>query len=123
MKYQISHTRRRLLIGAVGVGIGRLTTFASAQSSVRVIKVTAQRFHFTPNRIEVKQGETVALELTSLDVPMGFNAPAFSVRANVLPEESARVQITADKVGEFDFFCDVFCGGGHAGMRGKIVVS
>jgi cytochrome c oxidase subunit 2 len=123
MKYRINHTRRSLLIGAVSIGIGGLTTLAVAQSSPRIIKVTAQRFRYTPNRIAIKHGETVTLELTSLDVPMGFNAPAFMVRANVLPEEIARVQITADKAGEFDFFCDVFCGNGHAGMRGKIVVS
>jgi len=123
MKYQINHKRRSLLIGTISISVGGLAQIAVAQSTVRVIKVMAQRFHYTPDRIEIKQGETVVLELTSLDVPMGFNAPAFKLRANVLPEETVRVQITADKAGEFDFFCDVFCGSGHANMRGKIVVS
>lgn len=85
--------------------------------------MTAQRYRYSPDRVEIKQGETVTLELTSLDVPMGFNAPDFKVRANVLPQELARVQIKGDQVGEFDFYCDVYCGNGHATMRGKIIVS
>jgi cytochrome c oxidase subunit 2 len=32
------------------------------------------------------------------------------------------VRIVPDKAGTFAFHCDVFCGDGHEGMTGEIVV-
>jgi cytochrome c oxidase subunit 2 len=58
-----------------------------------------------------------------MDVPMGFNAPAFKVRANILPDEPAQVQLKPQVRGTFEFFCDIVCGSGHKDMRGVIVVS
>jgi cytochrome c oxidase subunit 2 len=54
---------------------------------------------------------------------MGFNAPDFHVRADIVPDKTTTLRITADKVGKFDFFCDVFCGDGHEDMAGVIVVT
>lgn len=34
----------------------------------------------------------------------------------------AEVAMTPDKVGEFTFVCDVFCGSGHENMEGTIRV-
>jgi len=31
-------------------------------------------------------------------------------------------EFVADKVGEFNFFCNVYCGEGHSEMGGKLVV-
>jgi cytochrome c oxidase subunit 2 len=126
MTFQPSQRRRNFLFGAVGVmgaSIGSLAGYADAQSQPRLVKVTAERFHFTPNRIQLKKGEAVVLELTTLDVPMGFNAPAFKVRANILPDAPAQVPLTPQQAGEFEFFCDIVCGSGHKDMRGVIVVS
>ncbi len=36
--------------------------------------------------------------------------------------ETTLVEFIADKVGEFDFACSVFCGSGHGRMKGKLVV-
>jgi len=35
----------------------------------------------------------------------------------------ARVRFTPDRAGTFPFLCDIFCGEGHEGMSGKIVVT
>lgn len=118
-----SRKRRSLILGAIGVGIGGVASVAAAQAQPRVIKIVAEPFRYTPNRIELKKGETVILEFTSMDVPMGFNAPAFKVRANILPDEPAQVQLKPQVRGTFEFFCDIVCGSGHKDMRGVIVVS
>ena len=34
-----------------------------------------------------------------------------------------RVRVVPEKVGTFDFHCDVFCGSGHEEMAGRIMVS
>ena len=118
-----SRKRRNFLVGALSAGIAGLTGLAAAQSQPRVIKVTAERYHFTPDRIQLKKGEAVILEFTGTDTPMGFNAPAFKARANILPDMPAQVQFTPDKAGEFTFFCDIVFGSGHKDMHGVIVVT
>ncbi|PUA19930.1 cupredoxin domain-containing protein [Glaciimonas sp. PCH181] len=121
-----SPQRRRFLIGAASVGIGLAASaiaIAQTSSQEQVIKVVASKFTYAPNRIMLKRGVPVALEFTTLDVPMGFNAPDFKVRTDILPGKASQVRFTPDKVGEFTFHCDLFCGSGHEDMTGVIVVT
>lgn len=119
-----NHKRRLLLLtGAAAGGLGLLAPFLEAQPEERVIKVVAKRFDYTPSEIHLKKGMPVTLELTSLDVVMGFNAPDFGVRSDVLPGAVSRVRFTPDKVGRFAFQCDIFCGAGHEEMAGVMVVT
>jgi cytochrome c oxidase subunit 2 len=121
---QSNHQRRQFLLNAVVAGMGTVAVLAVAQQPAeRIIKVTSKQFAFTPNRIELKKNEPVVLELTALDVPMGFNAPDFHVRADMVPGTVSRIRLTPDKTGEFTFLCDVFCGSGHEDMNGTIVVT
>jgi cytochrome c oxidase subunit 2 len=116
--------RRRLLL--LGAAAGALHILASARgpgSQERLIQVRARRFTFEPEEIRLRRGVPVTLELTSLDVTMGFNLPDFGVRTDVLPGTVSRLQFTPDKTGEFPFHCDIFCGSGHENMGGVIVVS
>jgi cytochrome c oxidase subunit 2 len=64
----------------------------------------------------------VVLELTTADILMGFSAPDFDVRADIVPGKVARVRLKPDKVGTFAFLCDIFCGSGHETMNGTITV-
>ena len=54
---------------------------------------------------------------------MGFFAPELGLRAVIIPGTPALVHYTPDKVGTFPFLCDIFCGEGHEGMSGQIVVT
>jgi cytochrome c oxidase subunit 2 len=64
----------------------------------------------------------VVLELKSEDVLMGFNAPDFNVRTDMLPGKPTRVRLVPGKTGKFVFLCDVFCGSGHEQMQGTLTV-
>lgn len=88
----------------------------------KVIRVTAEKFKFTPAVIELKVGEPVVLELTSLDRRHGFQIPDLKVDENVEPGKVTRVRIVPEKPGRYEFHCDVFCGSGHEEMAGEIVV-
>ena len=88
----------------------------------RVIHVTARKFEYTPRVITLKKGVPVVLELTSVDRLHGFNVPGLGVRADVMPGQTARVNIVPRKTGTFPFHCDNFCGSGHPNMTGEIVV-
>jgi|ERR1051325_5043382 cytochrome c oxidase subunit 2 len=103
-----------LVLGAV--------VFHSSEAEETVVKVVAKKFDYTPGTIKLKKGAPVTLELTSADVVMGFNAPDFKVRADVVPGKTVRIRIVPDKTGTFTFFCDVFCGSGHEEMSGVIEV-
>ena len=94
-----------------------------AQKQARVIKVSARRFSFTPGEIALRKGEPVTFELTTEDIFMGMNIPDFGVRSDIVPGKTMTLSFTPDKAGTFTFLCDVFCGDGHEGMNGTLVVT
>ena len=112
--------RRRLLASGLAVAAGAFGLLAFAQE--RVIRVTARKFEFVPNDIELKKGEPVVLEFTSADVVMGFSLPDFKLRTDIVPGGITRLALTPDRTGEFEFVCDHFCGDFHEDMSGRIRV-
>jgi len=124
--------RRRLLLrgagaaaaGAAGAGLARhaIAQASASAAAPRVVPVVARRFVFIPNEVTLKKGEPVVLEFTAPEVVMGFFAPALGLRAVIVPGTPARVPFTPDRAGRFDFLCDIFCGDGHEGMSGRLVV-
>ena len=118
----MDQARRRLLTGGALLLAGAAAG-VRAQSGERVVKVLAKKFVFVPEEIELKMGEHVTLEFTSADVLMGFNAPDFKVRTDIVPGITTKVRFTPDRAGTFTFLCDVFCGDGHENMSGTLVVT
>ena len=110
--------RRRLLLALAGA----LLLPAAGSRGAGTIRITAEKFKFTPQEIRLKRGETVALELVSLDRLHGFSAPDFGVRADVIPGRSVLLELTPTRAGEFTFVCDNFCGDDHDEMSGTFVV-
>jgi cytochrome c oxidase subunit II len=92
-------------------------------ASEQVVHMTARRFAYSPDVIEVEQGVPVVLELTSLDRDHGFSVPELGLRLDVEPGKTASVRFVPDKTGTFLFHCDIFCGTGHEEMFGQIVVA
>jgi Icc-related predicted phosphoesterase/plastocyanin len=89
----------------------------------QVIKITAKKFEYSPDKITIKKGIPVTLELTSLDVLHGFNCSELKIRSDIPPEKVSTIRFTPEKTGTFDFHCDVFCGSGHEQMTGTITVT
>ena len=110
-----------LIFLAVVFGLA-LSKLGDAQTSERVIKITAHKFEYEPNEIQLKLGEPVVLELTSKDVTHGFNLPDLGLRADLEPGETARVRLVPQKAGTFEFHCDNFCGFDHESMGATITV-
>jgi len=114
--------RRRVTTAIGGMALAVTFGLRAAEPKEKVIKIVARRFTYTPNKLMLKKGVPVVLELTSADVLMGFSAPDFDTRADIIPGKVARVRLNPDKVGTFTFLCDIFCGSGHETMSGTIVV-
>ena len=116
--------RRRVLAAGVAALAGAAVGAAVlAQPQDKVIRITGRKFEFVPEDIALKKGEPVVLEFTTADVLMGFNAPDFKVRTDIVPGQVARLRLVPDRAGDFEFFCDNFCGEGHERMSGVIRVT
>ena len=87
-----------------------------------MVKIVAQRFHYTPGEFRVKAGRPVLLEFTALDFVHGFNMPDLKVRADLAPGAVTRVALPAAVAGTYDFVCDNFCGEQHEEMHGRMFV-
>ncbi|HEY6308918.1 MAG TPA: cupredoxin domain-containing protein [Candidatus Angelobacter sp.] len=86
------------------------------------IQVSAKKYAFSPDAIHVKKGEHVRLIITATDHDHGIKLEAFHVEQKLKKGVPTTVEFTADKSGTFPFKCSVFCGLGHGGMKGTLIV-
>jgi len=118
---------RKRLLEVLGATLLVALIFAArarsgAAATEQVIHMTAKKFEYSPNEITVKKGQPVVIEIVSLDRKHGFTIPELKVRSDVKPGAPNVVRFTPDKAGTFNFHCDNFCGSGHEGMTGTLVV-
>jgi cytochrome c oxidase subunit 2 len=97
---------------------------AGSQTSRRVVRVSAERFAFTPSQIVVDAGEEIELRVSSDDTAHGFRIAGTSV--NVVIPKRGRGEISvpfrAPEPGRYVFECTRMCGAGHHFMRGELIV-
>jgi cytochrome c oxidase subunit 2 len=84
--------------------------------------MTAERFRFTPDEIHVKNGTLVHIDLKSINGTHGFKLGDFGIDESIEEGETKTIEFYAQHKGEFTFRCSHFCGLGHLGMTGKVVV-
>jgi cytochrome c oxidase subunit 2 len=91
--------------------------------NIQTVDVIASRFKFEPAIITVTQGDSVRLRLHSSDRTHGIAIKAFRIKAPI-PQggQGVTVEFVADQAGTFDFTCSEYCGTGHGGMKGSLVV-
>lgn len=90
----------------------------------RKLTVTAKKYEFQPNRIELKVGEPVEITFESQDTKHGFSCKDLNVEKIVFTKDNpGKVTFTPEKPGTYKFKCAHFCGLGHPKMKGEIVVN
>lgn len=115
---------KRLLRTVALVAIAALPVPASGLQAPRVIKVSAERFAFTPGEIVVEKGTTIEFHLTSDDTDHGFRIVGTNVNAEIPKRRRGEtvVKYVADTEGRFVIECSRPCGAGHTAMRAILVV-
>lgn len=95
-----------------------------AQGEPRVVRITAERFSFTPSEIKLQVGDVVELRLTSDDTIHGFKIVGTDITVAIPKRGTGEVStiFKAETAGRFAFECDRMCGAGHHFMRGVIIV-
>ncbi len=91
-------------------------------SEVKEINLEAYKFGYSPERIVVKKGEVVKLLATSRDVAHGVSIKEYGINEKVEKGKVNNIEFVADKTGEFDILCSVYCGAGHHSMKAKFIV-
>ena len=89
---------------------------------VREIQMRASQFEFDPETIVVYEGETVEITAVSTDVTHGFGLDEYDINRVLEPGEEETIRFTAEEPGTYTFRCTVFCGAGHGGMQGELIV-
>jgi len=99
-------------------------TITRSQDQPRVIRVSAERFAFTPSEITVEKGTVIEFHLTSEDTDHGFHIIDTDVNVRIPKRRRGEtvVKYTADTVGRFIIECTRPCGAGHTAMRATLVV-
>ena len=94
------------------------------QPPPRVVRVSAERFAFTPSEITVEQGTVVEFRLTSDDTDHGFRIVGTDVDVQIPKRRRGETvfRYTADTPGRFVSECSRPCGAGHTAMRATLVV-
>jgi nitrous-oxide reductase len=90
------------------------------------VYMTAIRSHFTPDRVEVNEGDTVHFHITSAeqseDQVHGFTVDMYNVNLSLEPGKHENVSFVADKPGAFPMYCTEFCSALHLEMMGYFMV-
>ena len=90
--------------------------------SLKEFTIRESNFELDVKEIKVKQGDKVKITVINDKGFHNFAVPDFNVRTEMgsTPKEMM-LEFTADKSGEFPYFCEVI-GHRNAGMEGKLIV-
>ena len=116
--------------GALGVLLAALAPVPAAtdpaagqERAAKTFELTASRFQYEPDRIEVTEGDEVRLTLRSADTKHGLEIKEFKVKIQI-PKggDPVSVSFVADRAGTFAIVCSEYCGSGHRRMKASLVV-
>lgn len=82
----------------------------------------SSQFTFEPREITVPAGSTITFYVTSVDVQHGFKVQETNINLQVVPGYVSTLTATFDEPGVYPFICTEFCGLGHQGMFGQLIV-
>ncbi len=90
--------------------------------NVVTIRMTAVRSHFTPEHIDIQQGDHVIWTITNVerarDATHGFSIPFYNINLSIEPGETITFEFDAIRPGVFTWYCSEFCSALHLEMMG-----
>jgi cytochrome c oxidase subunit II len=99
-------------------------TQAREMESPRTIDVTLARYAFSPERIEVRVGERVCLNVVSVDRAHGFRVKGLGLDVRTPTRgRTVTVEVTPKEAGTFQIDCSEYCGSGHTRMKAWLIVT
>jgi len=88
----------------------------------RTFTLTARKFQFDPEVIDVRRNDIVRITITSADIDHSFTIDAYRIQKRIPAGGSVTVEFRADEVGRFPFYCSMRLDPGCAEMSGELIV-
>jgi cytochrome c oxidase subunit 2 len=88
----------------------------------RTLAITARKFQFDPEVIDVRRNDVVRLTITSADIDHSFTIDAYRIQKRIPAGGSVTFEFRADEVGRFPFYCSMRLDPGCADMSGELIV-
>jgi cytochrome c oxidase subunit 2 len=107
------------------------TTLASGEpvmveaEGVKAFTLDAADYKYTPNEIRVKKGDKVKITVTTSEDKMkhNFTVDEYGIESdNAEKGKPITFEFTADKVGEFEFYCSIY-DHREKGQKGTLIVT
>jgi len=84
------------------------STADTIATNVKTINMEAGAFYFKPNKITVKKGDTIKIVFKSVDMMHNFYLDEFNIKGPIVKGgNSDTFEFVANKVGSFEFYCNV----------------
>jgi len=112
-------------LAAVTVAAGPVLTRAEVPTPRLVtVEMTAKRFAFLPEQVEVAEGDEVTINVRSADGTHGIEIEKLKVK-KAIPRggEVVTLSFTAPAPGRYVIRCSEYCGRGHDDMKSVLVVA
>jgi cytochrome c oxidase subunit 2 len=92
--------------------------------ATRVIDVRLSRYAFAPERIEIRLGERVQLNVVSVDSAHGFQVQELGLNVRLLTRgKTVALDVVPARAGRFQITCSEYCGAGHHRMKAWLIVT
>jgi heme/copper-type cytochrome/quinol oxidase subunit 2 len=93
-------------------------------SQAKSWRITARKYSYSEPRIEVFQDDLVKITLESADIPHSFTIDEpYRIAKRVTPGHPVVFEFRADKVGTFDYYCNLKTDDGCRKMKGQLIVN
>ncbi|WP_022793546.1 cupredoxin domain-containing protein [Marinococcus halotolerans] len=120
MKFPVSAFFLALMVFLSGCGgdEGNGSESTSENAEAQTMDVTATDFEFDQKEYTVNAGEPVNVSLTSQEGGHGLAIDGFDVDI----QGEGEATFTPEEPGEYNIYCNVPCGEGHADMTATLIV-
>jgi len=108
--------------GFENYGQGVYQPSGTVENGRRVIRMTVRRYAFEPDFIVVYEGETVQLEVVSLDMLHGLQIKTFDIEKTLPRGERRTITFLADRPGRYEFRSHIYCGPEQHLLRGELII-
>jgi cytochrome c oxidase subunit II len=99
-----------------------LHEISEGRYEVYMIASAEGEWAFDPSEITVPVGSEVTFIVTSKDVLHGLKVADTTINIMMIPGQIAEVTYVFDEVGDFEYYCNEYCGSLHHQMAGVIHV-
>lgn len=105
-----------ILIVIASLNVRRNNDASTTGKEIKEFRVDTFRFGYKPNVITVNENDKVKISINNTDTIHGIRIHDLEISGNDF------IEFTAEKSGQFAWYCNNFCGEGHTQMQGTLIV-